>query len=323
MIDSQNRSNGVPRLSMAALSQPHSRADFIARLWQALADYGFVVICDHGIAPAKFTRAYDLAEQLFAQPLAIKQGYELGGGHRGYVSFGKETAKDCEFPDLKEFWHIGPEWSACSSAQAAPFPDNVWPEDPLPEFRPFFQTLHRELTAVAEALLTALAEAMQLPDSFFSELIARGNSVQRLIHYPALAAISRAESISAEQSVRAAAHADINLMTLLIGATDSGLQLLDKNGQWLPVENQSNDLVVDTGDMMALLTNNALPATVHRVVNPKDTSRPRYSIPFFVHPGKDALLAPLAQFVDASRPAQFEPITAGDFLAQRLRENGF
>jgi len=306
----------VPRLSLQGFHNPATQADFVTALWQALSEFGFVVICDHGISAQQFARAYELSQQLFSLPLTTKQRYEAGHGQRGYISFGKEYAKDNPHPDLKEYWHIGPDISP-GSPYWNEYPKNIWPEDSLPAFKAFFQQLHQQLNSVAETLLQAIALAAHLPENYFSELIADGNTVQRLIHYPPLA------GLQAGQSVRAAAHADINLMTLLIGATESGLELLNRDGSWLPVANQENDLVVDTGDMMALLTNNALPATVHRVVNPEDPTKPRYSIPFFVHPHNRALLSPLPEFVGEEQAAQFAPITAGDYLAQRLRENGF
>ncbi len=309
-------SKQVPRLSLAAFrsSQLEQRQAFIDDLWQALAQFGFVVISDHGISGQTFARAYELSRELFALPLSQKCAYEQGNGQRGYIAFGKETAKGCEHPDLKEYWHIGPEL-AVNAEGLSEFPANVWPDEQLPNFKPFFLSLHQQLSQVALVLLEALAQAMHLPDNYFAKIIQHGNSVQRLIHYPPLG------DQDPGQAVRAAAHADINLMTLLIGATDSGLELLDKSGQWLAVENQANDLVVDTGDMMALLTNNALPATVHRVVNPVNTIEPRYSIPFFVHPRNEVMLSPLEQFAKGGEPLQ--PISAGDYLAQRLRENGF
>ncbi|WP_345426353.1 isopenicillin N synthase family dioxygenase [Halioxenophilus aromaticivorans] len=318
MAEAQTAANSVPRISLqgfaGASSSDASRQAFIDQLWQALAEFGFVVISDHGISASTFTKAYALSQQLFGLPLAQKQGFEQGNGQRGYIAFGKETAKGSNHPDLKEYWHIGPELNT-AGAVYVDYPANVWPDAQMPAFKPFFLALHQQLTEVALTLLEALALAMELPNDYFANMIHRGNSVQRLIHYPPLGQTDPGES------VRAAAHADINLMTLLIGATDSGLELLDKNGRWLAVENQANDLVVDTGDMMALLTNNALPATVHRVVNPTNTTEPRYSIPFFVHPRNEVVLKPLAQF--ASQGEARQPISAGDYLAQRLRENGF
>lgn len=305
----------VPRLSMQGISDPDQQTVFAEALWAALSEFGFVVIADHGIAPSTFTRAYELASEFFTLPLTTKMQYEQGNGQRGYIAFGRESAKGNSHPDLKEYWHVGPELAA-SSDYVKEYPKNVWPEAELPEFKTFFLQLHNELNSVAGTLLNALGCAMKLEPDYFQKLIHEGNSVQRLIHYPPLTQLQPGDSL------RAAPHADINLMTLLVGATESGLEILDRDDSWLPVHNQVNDLVVDTGDMMALLTNNALPATVHRVVNPKDTSRPRYSIPFFVHPHNRALLSCLPQFSE-SRASEFEPITAGDYLAQRLKENGF
>ena len=303
----------VPRLSLADYHQVETRESFERELFAALSEYGFVVIKDHGIHASTFASAYQLAETFFKLPLAIKEKYEQGNGQRGYIAFGKESAKGNPHPDLKEYWHVGPELSPDSSYYDE-YPKNVWPDE-LPEFRTFFLDLHARLEAVALDLLQALAASMSVSPHFFSELIREGNSVQRLIHYPALA------SFDTGSSIRAAAHADINLMTLLVGATDSGLELLDRDGTWLPVENQESDLVIDTGDMMARLTNNVLPATVHRVVNPKELGKPRYSIPFFVHPHNGAVLSCLPAYSNGER--QFDDITAGDFLKQRLRENGF
>ena len=256
-----------------------------------------------------------MAEKLFALPDEQKLKYEAGNGQRGYIAFGKESAKGCSQPDLKEYWHVGPELTPADYYYNK-YPKNLWPEQELPEFREFFLGLHHQLNHCALQLLAALELAINLPAGFFAKLIHQGNSVQRLIHYPAL------RGDEPREALRAAPHADINLMTLLVGATDAGLQILDRDGQWLAVENQLHDLVVDTGDMMARITNNTLPATVHRVVNPEDRSKARYSIPFFVHPHNEAVLSGLPQFIKREEPVS-EPITAGDFLQQRLRENGF
>lgn len=289
-----------------------ARDKFISALFDGLSEYGFVVIKDHGISQQTIDRAYELSEKLFSLPSEAKSKYDRGDGQRGYIAFGKETAKGNEHPDLKEYWHVGPELDKMSPYFDA-YPKNFWPEE-IPEFRAFFGDLYQSLNDVANLILSALGEAMKLEPGFFESMIHEGNSVQRLIHYPAL------KNVDAESgSIRAAAHADINLMTLLIGATDSGLELLDKDGLWLPVHNEEGEIVIDTGDMMARLTNNVLPATMHRVVNPKDLSRARYSIPFFVHPKNATSLASLPQFGEQ----KFPKITAGEFLQQRLEENGF
>lgn len=303
----------VPNLSLQQYLAPETQASFARDLYNSLSEYGFVVISDHGIEQKIFDRAYELSKQLFELPLDSKAQYETGSGQRGYISFGKESAAGNPFPDLKEYWHVGPEL-VDSSPLKSEYPENIWPGE-IEDFKPFFSKLYTDLNSVAETLFLALAEAMGLEKEFFTKMIHEGNSIQRLIHYPALT------GLEVGNSIRAAAHADINLMTLLIGATDSGLELLDRDGNWLPVENQEGDLVVDTGDMMARLTNNQLPATIHRVVNPKDGSKPRYSIPYFVHPKNSVTLECIDQFKGDG--SQDDPITAGDYLDQRLRENGF
>lgn len=303
-------SRQVPTLNLSDYLSGNDtlRQDFVDRLFESIKEFGFVVIANHGINTADFAKAYRLSEQLFALPLAQKQEYETGSGQRGYISFGQEKAAGSEVPDLKEYWHIGPELSKSRKAELA-YPENLWPKE-LPEFESFFIELYGQLLQVAEHLLRALAQGLGYPAEFFSQMVCEGNSVQRLIHYPPL------NTLASTQGVRAGAHADINLITLLIGATDSGLELLDRDGQWLAIDNQVGDLVVDTGDMMAAITNGLLPATVHRVVNPEDTSRARYSIPFFVHPRNEVpLIAPGGNPQGA--------ITAGAFLHQRLAENGF
>ena len=301
----------VPTLSLSDLHSD-ARQDFIKALYDSLSDYGFVVIKDHGIDTKTLQHAYSVAQDFFRLPLDIKQQYE-GQGERGYMSFGREKAKDNPHPDLKEYWHVGPELTADSPYKDS-YPSNQWPQE-LPQFKPCFLGLYEALLDLARQLLAALGEAMDLDANYFVDLINDGNTVQRLIHYPPL------EGLEVKDSIRAAAHADINLMTLLVGATDSGLQLLDRDGTWLAVENQEGEIVVDTGDMMALLTNDRLPATVHRVINPEVSNTARYSIPFFVHPHNNALLEPLPQFVEDNN-RHFEPITAGDYLHQRLIENG-
>ena len=301
----------VPTLSLRDFDVLTTRGEFVRALFDGLSEYGFVVIKEHGISQQLINHAYEMSKQLFNLPLETKLKYESGDGQRGYIAFGKETAKGNAHPDLKEYWHVGPELDK-SSAYWGLYPKNFWPEE-IPEFRRCFSDLYQALNEVANSVLSALEEAMGLEAGFFESITRDGNTVQRLIHYPPLA------HIDAGNSIRAAAHADINLMTLLIGATDSGLELLDKDGHWLPVHSEEGEIVIDTGDMMARLTNDTLPATLHRVVNPEDLSRARYSIPFFVHPQNDISLASPPQFGQR----KFDDITAGEFLQQRLEENGF
>ncbi len=301
----------VRTLSLENLSNTALKADFIKELCASLTETGFVRITDHGISSDALKQAYKEIQRLFALPLESKNQYTLEQlGLRGYTGFGKERAKGQTAADLKEFWHIGKELAGDSRYRER-YPENIWPEE-LPEFTALFKDLFTRLEAIALRLLQAIGEGFDIAPDYFPALIEDGNSVLRLIHYPAV------EGMDTKNQMRAAAHADINLMTLLVGATDSGLQLLDKKGNWVDVETNQNEIVVDTGDMMARITGNTLPATVHRVINPDNSNSARYSMPFFLHPHSDAVLEKLPQF----QGEQLAPITAGDFLQQRLVENG-
>ena len=247
-------------------------------------------------------------------PLEVKKQYQYEqGGQRGYIDFGLERAKDNQFSDLKEFWHIGPELEI-DSQYYAQYPHNLWPTE-LPDFKNVFAELFLQLEKVANDLLIAMSVGLEVDSNYFSGLVHEGNSVLRLIHYPPV------ENLDTTNQMRAAAHSDINLLTLLVCASEAGLQLLDQHGQWCDIATQQKEIIVDTGDMMALITGNKLPSTVHRVVNPDDGSKSRYSIPFFMHPHSNAELSCLPQLRDPSK-ADYETITAGEFLQKRLRENG-
>lgn len=301
----------IPKLSLDHYHNPTTKSDFVQSLYSGIKEYGFVTINRHGIPSALIHQAYTLSKQLFSLPAQEKMAYAGTDGQRGYIALGKEVAKGQTQGDLKEYWHIGPQLEP-NNFYYEQYPDNVWPQE-IPEFKQCFSTLYDSLNTIACTLLSALGEALDLQPGFFEEMIRDGNSVQRLIHYPPLS------TLSPNNAVRAAAHVDINLITLLIGATDSGLEILDKDGSWLAVDSHEEEIVVDTGDMMARLTNDILPATMHRVVNPEDGSSDRYSIPFFVHPRNDVLLSSPTQFGSQKH----SPISAGDFLHERLRENGF
>jgi len=285
---------------------------FIEQLLHSLTQTGFVRITDHGLETDTLKEAYRQIKILFDLPLETKNKYALPQlGVRGYTGFGKERAKGQHTTDLKEFWHIGKELDE-NSPYFQRYAKNLWPQE-LPEFAPFFNALFSRLENIALQLLNAIGEGLGLISGYFPELIRDGNSVLRLLHYPAT------DGLDSEQRMRAAPHADINLMTLLVGATDAGLQLLDKQNNWVDVQTDQNEIVVDTGDMMALLTGNTLPATIHRVINPDNQQRSRYSMPFFLHPHSDAVLTPLPEFNHESK----QPVTtAEEFLQQRLADNG-
>lgn len=305
-------SNEITRLSLKQLETEPD--EFRRQLYLGLREYGFIILRDHPISKAKLDDAYALAEQLFALPVETKLRYDSGkGAARGYTAFGRENAVGNVHADLKEFWHIGPDVAADSPYHGF-YPDNVWPQE-IPGFETTFRDLYRELEQLGKHLLAELGEEMGLERRFFADMVEDGNSVYRLLHYPAV------EGLDTARAMRAAPHADINLITLLVGATDSGLELLDRHGNWLAVESEPDEIVVDTGDMMSRLTNDMLPSTVHRVVNPNMMDRSRYSMPFFLHPHSRASLNCLPQCAGPSG-GKYPPITAGEFLDQRLRDIG-
>lgn len=306
----------VPTLSLMSYvkGENNDRHQFVDELYRGLKEYGFIVLKDHTIEQQKVDQAYEYLHQFFALPTEVKMKYDDrgNGNQRGYTPFKKEHAKDNPNPDLKEFWHVGRDLAATSQYKGV-YPENVWPAE-LPAFKDALSTLYGAMDMTSKILLEAIGIGLDVPKNFFSDMISDGNSILRCIHYPA----TKGEDVT--NSIRAAAHEDINLITMLVGATDSGLQLLDRDGTWLSVDSAPGEIVVDTGDMMARLTNNVLPATTHRVINPDNDTSARYSMPYFVHPHSRAMLSCLASCVGTG--AKFEPISAGDFLIQRLKEIG-
>ncbi|MEM8985458.1 MAG: 2-oxoglutarate and iron-dependent oxygenase domain-containing protein [Pseudomonadota bacterium] len=304
----------VPTLSLTDYSHgaPEAKAAFCDALYQGLTRYGFIILKDHSVDTALLEKAYDLSAAFFALPDADKHAYICKAGQRGYTPFGTEHAKDSPTPDLKEFWHVGRETFE-APARAADHPENVWPAD-MPAFKETFLALFDALDATGRLILEALTPRLDVASDFFEPIATDGNSILRLLHYPPL------RDDVPEGAVRAAAHEDINLITILAAASASGLELLDRDGAWLPVETDRNNLVVDAGDMLARLTNDVIPATTHRVVNPKGPNVSRYSMPFFMHPNSDAMLSCLPSCKGDG--AKYPDITAGAFLQQRLREIG-
>jgi len=304
--------NQVPELSVADYTRGTEavRASFCDELLRGLQRYGFVILRDHPVSTSLLDTAYRLSGELFAQEESMKRRYV--GGPRGYAPFQTERAMGHSVPDLKEFWQIGPE-RAQPVYRGVTEPPNIWPESPE-RFRDVFLEVFAGLQDTGRIVLEALAPGLGLPRNFFDPLIADGNSVLRLLHYPPI------PNNVTEGSVRAAAHEDINLLTLLVAAQGAGLELLDRDGQWLPVETDRNNLIVDSGDMLARITNTLIPATTHRVVNPSGPNVSRYSMPFFMHPNSDVMLRCLPTCVGDG--VRFPDIRAGDFLEQRLREIG-
>jgi isopenicillin N synthase-like dioxygenase len=291
------------------------RAKFAEEFGNGLKEIGFITLEGHGINPKLIEDTYAAIEKLFSLPLEVKQKYAgVHGGQRGYTGFMQEHAKQRKVGDLKEFWHVGQELPH-GHPMAMDYPANVWVEE-VPELKPLTLSLYRELERVARNMLEALALYFDLRPNFFTDMITNGNSILRLIHYPPL------EEGMPEDAVRAAEHEDINLITLLCEATASGLELLTHEGEWYPVEALKGQIVVDAGDMLQRITNKVIPATTHRVVNPKGENTSRYSMPFFVHPYSGYLLETIPSCITPDNPEKWPPITAGDFLYERLVEIG-
>jgi isopenicillin N synthase-like dioxygenase len=303
----------VPELSLAHYlhGDSRTRAAFSTALMHGLQRYGFIVLRDHRVASALLDAAYALTAQYFAQTEAVKRRHVAGA--RGYAPFRTEHARQQTVPDLKEFWQMGPEPADHGAGGDAAAPPNIWPQSPA-GFRETFLALFDALQETGRVILEALTPALGQPTEFFEALIRGQNSVLRLLHYPPVAGDEDAGS------VRSAAHEDINLITLLPAPRGPGLELLDRDGRWLSVETSRNNLIIDSGDMLARLTNDVIPATTHRVVNPPQANESRYSMPFFMHPDADVVLRCLPSCVGAG--ARYPDIRAGTFLEQRLREIG-
>jgi isopenicillin N synthase-like dioxygenase len=291
------------------------RDAFVAELGAAYRQFGFCCISGHGIPRELVDGAYQAFEQFFALPTQTKMKYHVpgSGGARGYTPFKVETAKDSRYPDLKEFWHVGREIPR-DSKFADVMPPNLWPEE-VPQFKPCGYGLYEALDQLGTRVLRALALHIGLPENYFEDKTDQGNSILRPIHYPPILE----ESIP---NVRAGAHEDINFITLLVGASAEGLEVLSE-GQWLPITTEGDAIVVNIGDMLQRLTNHVYPSTSHRVVNPQNENarKPRYSVPFFLHPNPDVVLDPLPECVTTDNPSRYDTsLTSHEYLMQRLRE---
>jgi isopenicillin N synthase-like dioxygenase len=306
----------VPELSLNSYIEGSKldKTKFIDDFFVGLKDYGFIVLKDHPIPDALLDKAYALVEELFSLPVENKMHYALKdkGFQRGYTPFGQEHAKDSPVMDLKEFWHVGRDL-APGHRYSELYPPNVWPSE-VPEFQATLSKIYRSLDETGKVMLEALTHPLELPGDFFTNMVSDGNSILRLLHYPPI------PEGTDPRCIRAAPHEDINLITILVSATASGLQLKDRDGTWLPIESDPNSLIVDAGDMLARITNDLIPSTTHQVVNPEGENKARYSMPFFMHPNPDAMLTCLPSCVGSG--AKYPPITSQDFLFQRLREIG-
>ena len=302
---------------IASVSLARPLPDVANELGRSFEEYGFAVVRDHAISAELIARAEELSKQFFALPDAVKRSYHLSGkgGARGYTPFGTERAKDAAVHDLKEFWHVGR-----SLPDGHPFgeymPANVWPTE-VTEFRETFETLYSAFETAGGRVLEAVALHLDLPQDYFADTVRDGNSVMRLLHYPPLT------GADAEGAIRAAAHGDINTITLLLGAEEAGLELLTRSGEWKAVDTPEGALVINIGDMLERLTNGRLPSTKHRVVNPRGEAayRSRFSMPFFLHFRPDFVIETLPNCIDPARPDDHPaPISSHEFLQQRLRE---
>jgi len=289
--------------------------EFTRELGRSFEGYGFAIIADHGIPDELIRRAEDKAKAFFALPEEAKRKYFVpgGGGARGYTPFGIETAKGAKAHDLKEFWHVGRDLPA-GHVFRDHMPDNLWPSE-VPGFRDTFQELYAAFDRAGLKILTAIARYLKIDEDFFEDAVRDGNSVLRALHYPP-------QKEPAGEHIRAGAHEDINAITLLLGAEEAGLELLTRDGRWIPVSPKAGELVINIGDMLQRLTNGILPSTSHRVINPTPdrASQARYSMPFFLHFRSDFLIEALPGTLVSGEPAKWPAITANDYLQERLRE---
>lgn len=312
----------IPSLDLAAFygGDKAKKEKFVAELGAAYNSIGFVAIRNHFLDDDLQQRLYVAIKKFFALPDEVKKKYEIAGlaGQRGYIGKGKEHAKGRNTGDLKEFFHVGQQLDEQQLVKEG-YPDNVWPTE-VPEFKSIAVEVYKALEKTGTLMLQAIALYLGLPEHYFDDKIKAGNSILRPIHYYP---IEDPDSVPAD-AVRAAEHGDINLITLLMGASADGLQVLRRDGKWIPITALPDQLVVNVGDMLERLTNKKLKSTIHRVVNPPRhlMNTPRYSIPFFMHPRSEMSLAALANCVDAENPKKWDDITAGEFLDQRLAEIG-
>ena len=293
------------------------RMQFVNDLGQAYEKVGFVAVKNHGISGTLIEKFYDQVKQYFALPDNVKEKYEIQGlaGQRGYTSFGKEHAKHSKVGDLKEFWQFGQTVEGNDSVKSE-YPDNVEVEE-LPEFNDTGVKLYKAFEQSGKELLRAIAIFLDLEENYFDQKIHNGNSILRAIHYPPIVQ-------EPQSAIRAEQHEDINLITLLVGASAEGLELLNKNNEWIAVVAPPGYIIVNVGDMLQRLTNNRLRSTTHRVVNPprEKWNTHRYSIPFFLHPRSEMPLNCLESCVSVENPKHFDDISAGEYLDERLIEIG-
>lgn len=311
--------SAIPKLDLSDfLSNDASRkTEFVQALGKAYEDIGFVAIRNHGVNAELLEQLYEDVKLFFALPESVKLKYDdtAGGGQRGYTGFGKEHAKDRNAGDLKEFWHFG-QYAPATDPLYSYYPPNKTVEE-VPRFNESGKAIYQALEQCGIQMLRAIALHLNLEEHYFDERVLYGNSILRPIHYPPITG-------EPKDAIRAGEHEDINLITLLVGASADGLEVLDKSGHWVAVTEVENHIVVNVGDMLQRLTNDRLKSTTHRVVNPPRElwNTPRFSIPFFLHPRPETRLDCLPSCIDETHPKKYSDCSANEFLMERLREIG-
>lgn len=309
----------IPSVDLADFlsDDPQRKQKFVDAIGLAYEEIGFVALKNHFLSDDLVEALYKEIKSFFALDLVAKSNYEIKGlaGQRGYVSFGKEHAKGRTKGDLKEFWHFGQEPSD-GTENSDDYPENIQVKE-LKDFNHIGMEAYRMLEKTGVFVLRALALHIGLEEKYYDQWVSNGNSILRPIHYPPI-------TQEPEGAVRAGAHGDINLITLLMGASSGGLQVLRKDGKWIDAIPKEDELVINVGDMLERHTNNKLRSTIHRVINPprEQWDQPRYSIPFFMHPRSEMPLNALEECIDKDHPKTYSDITAGEFLSQRLQEIG-
>ncbi len=309
----------IPKLDLSHFTNGTKveKQQFVSALGEAYEEIGFVAVRNHGIPHSDLKSLYQNVEAFFNLPTEIKNQYDdtSGGGQRGYTGFGKEHAKDRNAGDLKEFWHFG-QYIDRNDPNPPEFRDNKIVTE-LPAFNQYGELLYKALENTGVQMLRAIALYLELDEYYFDEKVFNGNSILRAIHYPPITS-------DPEDAIRAGEHEDINLITLLVGASADGLEVLNRQGEWLGITEVENHIVVNVGDMLQRLTNDRLKSTTHRVINPpkEKWNEPRFSIPFFLHPRPEARLDCLSSCISETNPKKYEDCSANEFLMQRLREIG-
>jgi len=305
----------IPSLDLVDFTKKDKKSNFVKEIGKAYENIGFVSIKNYGLTAEEEEDLYKKTKLFFDLPLDKKIKYEKKelNGQRGYVSFGRETAKGFKHHDLKEFWHFGQTLDKNDPLNNE-YEPNVYCED-IPEFNVIGRNVFETLEKAGNTILKAIALHLNLNEDYFEDKVYKGNSILRAIHYPPI-------KEDPGSSVRAAEHGDINLITLLMGASASGLEVKDRSGEWISITAIPRHVVVNIGDMMSRLTNNVLHSSIHRVINPpkEEWSKPRFSIPFFMHPRSEMSLNCLPSCISLNNPKKYDDITAGDFLKQRIKE---